>query len=227
MTVKLRPSPLPAEYRQKIPSGSRFFNLTRALKVHGLHTVCEEAKCPNRTECYSRGTLTFQILGNLCTRRCGFCAETTGQPVGIDPHLPGGERVEPTSHVHVGNRAGMLGEHGQPQPGQSISRWPNERGNLPRLKGGKLLFGCSPPFLPPSGGVRPGGSGGGLLGESRPKDREGGQAFELGAMSRVRRAVRDESSSLATCDLRLATCDFSHAGFLRASSTGALAGRAE
>lgn len=87
----MRTFPLPQLFRQKIPRGDRFFRLTKTLSDFGIHTVCQEAKCPNRTDCYSQGTLTFQILGNLCTRRCGFCAETTGLPNSIDFSEP--ERI--------------------------------------------------------------------------------------------------------------------------------------
>ena len=87
----IRPSPLPKEFRQKVPSGSTYFKLTETLRRENLHTVCEEAKCPNRTECYAAGTLTFQILGELCTRRCGFCAEKTARPNPVDESEP--ERV--------------------------------------------------------------------------------------------------------------------------------------
>lgn len=79
------------EFRQKIPSGAAFFKLTGTVERLRLNTVCEEAKCPNRTECYAQGTLTFQILGDLCTRRCGFCAEKTGKPLAVDAAEP--ERV--------------------------------------------------------------------------------------------------------------------------------------
>ena len=87
----MRNSPLPIHFRQKIPQGKTFFELTQTLADLKLNTVCEEAKCPNRTECYSRGTLTLQILGSICTRRCGFCAETTGIPGRIDRDEP--ERI--------------------------------------------------------------------------------------------------------------------------------------
>ncbi|OGR88445.1 MAG: lipoyl synthase [Elusimicrobia bacterium RIFCSPLOWO2_01_FULL_60_11] len=80
---------LGVEYRQKIPSGAAFFKVTGAIEELRLNTVCEEAKCPNRTECYAQGTLTFQILGDLCTRRCGFCAEKTGRPLSVDAAEPG------------------------------------------------------------------------------------------------------------------------------------------
>lgn len=87
-TIALRPSPLPKEFRQTIPSGPAYFKLTETLSRFNLHTVCEEAKCPNRTECYAQGTLTFQILGDLCTRRCGFCAEKTARPLAVDVSEP-------------------------------------------------------------------------------------------------------------------------------------------
>ena len=79
------------EFRRKIPSGAAFFKVTNTIEKLRLNTVCEEAKCPNRTECYAQGTLTFQILGDLCTRRCGFCAEKTGKPLAVDAAEP--ERV--------------------------------------------------------------------------------------------------------------------------------------
>ena len=79
-------SRLPAYLKQTIPSGPVFFKVQETLREQGLNTVCEEAKCPNRTHCYARGTLTFQILGSICTRKCGFCAETFGKPGAPDPH---------------------------------------------------------------------------------------------------------------------------------------------
>ncbi len=80
----MRTTALPIQFRQQIPAGKKFFTLLDVLKENRLNTVCEEAKCPNRTDCYARGTLTFQILGDLCTRRCGFCAEKTGRPESVD-----------------------------------------------------------------------------------------------------------------------------------------------
>ena len=60
-----------------------------------LHTVCEEARCPNLGECWNRGTATFMILGDVCTRACGFCAVKTGLP-GRPPELGRGRRASPT-----------------------------------------------------------------------------------------------------------------------------------
>jgi len=65
---------------------NRATKLTRDLK---LHTVCESARCPNRTRCFAEGTATFMILGNICTRNCSFCAVKHGQPQAPDPQEPG------------------------------------------------------------------------------------------------------------------------------------------
>jgi lipoic acid synthetase len=61
------------------------------VETHGLNTVCHSAHCPNIAECWSRGTATLMLLGNVCTRRCGFCAVISGKPPAYDPHEP--ERV--------------------------------------------------------------------------------------------------------------------------------------
>jgi lipoic acid synthetase len=58
------------------------------LRDSGLHTVCEEARCPNRTHCFSHGTATFLLMGDTCTRACGFCAIKSGRPDPLDPHEP-------------------------------------------------------------------------------------------------------------------------------------------
>ncbi len=85
---KFRPR-LPSYLKQSVPKGSAFGSVMGSIKEFKLNTVCEEAKCPNRTHCYERGTLTFQILGSICTRACGFCAETFGKPTDAqDPTEP-------------------------------------------------------------------------------------------------------------------------------------------
>ena len=58
------------------------------MRTNGLHTVCEEARCPNRGECFSRGTATFLLLGDVCTRACAFCDIRTGRPLPVDPLEP-------------------------------------------------------------------------------------------------------------------------------------------
>lgn len=80
--------PLPPEYKRSIPAGPLFNQVTEVLDGHALHTICVSGKCPNRGECFSRGSLAFMILGETCTRRCGFCAVKTGHPDAADPTEP-------------------------------------------------------------------------------------------------------------------------------------------
>jgi lipoic acid synthetase len=67
---------------------SELHGVKSLMREHGLHTVCEEARCPNRGECFSRGTATFLLLGDVCTRACGFCDIRNGKPAPPDPLEP-------------------------------------------------------------------------------------------------------------------------------------------
>ena len=78
------PRPKPAWLRAPFPGGERFNEITRLLRTQALNTVCEEAHCPNIGECFNQGTATFMILGDTCTRACGFCAVTSGRPAPLD-----------------------------------------------------------------------------------------------------------------------------------------------
>jgi len=75
--------PLPSEYRREIPAGPIFYKVNDVLDTGKLNTICVSGRCPNRGECFSRGSLAFMILGDLCTRHCGFCAVKAGNPGGI------------------------------------------------------------------------------------------------------------------------------------------------
>ncbi|MBL31821.1 MAG: lipoyl synthase [Flavobacteriales bacterium] len=77
--------------RVKLPSGKKFRELRNLVNNHRLHTICESGNCPNMGECWGAGTATFMILGNICTRSCGFCAVATGKPKMVDWSEP--ERV--------------------------------------------------------------------------------------------------------------------------------------
>lgn len=74
----------PAWLRAKLPHGPGFTATRKLVDDNHLHTVCQSAQCPNLGECWSRGTATVMILGNICTRSCNFCAIATGRPAGID-----------------------------------------------------------------------------------------------------------------------------------------------
>jgi lipoic acid synthetase len=80
--------PRPDWLKVKAPLGERFSHLKNLVEGQNLHTVCEEARCPNMGECWNAGTATFMILGDICTRSCGFCAVKTGKPTGLDLDEP-------------------------------------------------------------------------------------------------------------------------------------------
>jgi lipoic acid synthetase len=73
----------------RVPGGRNYVELKTIMRDLDLHTVCEEAHCPNIGECWEHRTATFMILGDVCTRACGFCAVTSGKPTGLDLHEPG------------------------------------------------------------------------------------------------------------------------------------------
>jgi lipoyl synthase len=78
----------PPWLKRRLPSGPMYGNICQALGAKGLHTVCQEAKCPNQWECFSHQTATFLILGSRCTRNCGFCAVAHGPEGPPDPEEP-------------------------------------------------------------------------------------------------------------------------------------------
>ncbi len=81
-------SRMPPWIRQELGKGEQYAHTAEAVHRHALHTVCEEARCPNRGECWSRGTATFMLLGDTCTRACGFCSVKTGRPGRVDVDEP-------------------------------------------------------------------------------------------------------------------------------------------
>src|SRR5450631_2154814 len=78
----------PEWIRVKSGSGQGYHDVKRMLREHNLHTVCEEAACPNIGECFGKGTATFMIMGDLCTRRCPFCDVGHGRPLPLDAEEP-------------------------------------------------------------------------------------------------------------------------------------------
>lgn len=84
----MSPQPLPLWIRTKSPKRNLAEPLRRELNRMGINTVCQSARCPNIGECFSRGTVTFMILGEICTRRCHFCAVKTGRGEPVDPYEP-------------------------------------------------------------------------------------------------------------------------------------------
>ncbi len=80
--------PKPKWLRVKLPTGENYRHVRSLVDQHKLHTICESGNCPNMGECWGEGTATFMILGNICTRSCGFCAVATGKPLEADPFEP-------------------------------------------------------------------------------------------------------------------------------------------
>ena len=98
-----RPQRRPDWLKVRAPSGETYENLKRLMRVKTLHTVCEEALCPNIGECWGRGTATFLMMGDVCTRSCGFCDVKTGRPAPLDWDEPRrvAEAVRAMSLHHV------------------------------------------------------------------------------------------------------------------------------
>lgn len=79
----------PKWLRVKLPTGENYRKVRGLVDEHKLHTICESGSCPNMGECWGEGTATFMILGNVCTRSCGFCGVQTGKPDAVDEFEPG------------------------------------------------------------------------------------------------------------------------------------------
>ena len=90
-TLKTEEAPrrrLPPWFKVPMPGGANYIELHNLLRQSELHTVCEEARCPNIGDCWDRRSATFMILGDVCTRRCHYCAVTTGKPLALDLEEP-------------------------------------------------------------------------------------------------------------------------------------------
>src|SRR6478609_9091573 len=78
----------PSWLKVKAPGGETYLGVKKMMRDLGLHTVCEEARCPNIGECWHHGTATFMILGDVCTRACSYCAVAHGKPAALDASEP-------------------------------------------------------------------------------------------------------------------------------------------
>ncbi len=83
-----KPAPKPSWLKIKIQTGESYNKINRLIGGLNLHTVCEEARCPNIYECWTHGTATFMLMGDICTRHCGFCAVGKGEPLPLDAEEP-------------------------------------------------------------------------------------------------------------------------------------------
>ncbi len=87
-TTQEVPVKKPSWLRVKLPTGEAYKKVRGLVSEHKLHTICESGNCPNMGECWGAGTATFMILGNICTRSCGFCSVATGKPLAVDVFEP-------------------------------------------------------------------------------------------------------------------------------------------
>lgn len=94
--VEVKPKK-PNWLKVKLPIGEDYKHVRNLVDKHQLHTICESGNCPNMGECWGEGTATFMILGNICTRSCGFCAVATGRPLAVDWDEP--QRVAEAIHL--------------------------------------------------------------------------------------------------------------------------------
>ena len=102
----IKPKPKPKWLRVKLPTGKKYKELRGLVDKYDLHTICTSGSCPNMGECWSEGTATFMILGNVCTRSCGFCgvkcgcgcAPATNTPTHPQAHTPN-SHISPPSHT--------------------------------------------------------------------------------------------------------------------------------
>jgi len=144
--VSVDPSqPKPEWLKVRFPGGPEYLRLKGLMREQRLHTVCEEARCPNIGECWEAGTATFMILGDTCTRSCGFCAVKSGRPIGLD-------RLEPIRVAqavrHMGLRHAVVtsvNRDDQPDGGAAIFAETIRR--IRRLSPGTSVEVLIPDFL--------------------------------------------------------------------------------
>ena len=102
MQIELNVIKRPDWVRATAPGGPNYTHLLNLVDDLKLHTVCQSARCPNMGECWEKGTATFMILGDVCTRACGFCAVKTGRPTELDWAEP--QRVAQAGHKLAGHQ---------------------------------------------------------------------------------------------------------------------------
>lgn len=111
----------PEWLKTKLQSDVQFVHVNNIVKEHGLHTICASGRCPNMSECWNKGTATFMILGEICTRSCKFCNVITGRPLAVDPHEP--EKVAESIHLMNLKHAVVTSVDRDELPDQGASHW--------------------------------------------------------------------------------------------------------
>ncbi|MFA5045807.1 MAG: lipoyl synthase [Paludibacter sp.] len=111
----------PEWLKTRLQSDVQFVHVNNIVKEHGLHTICASGRCPNMSECWNKGTATFMILGEICTRSCKFCNVITGRPLAVDPLEP--EKVAESIHLMNLKHAVVTSVDRDELPDQGASHW--------------------------------------------------------------------------------------------------------
>ena len=111
----------PEWLKTRLHSDVQFVHVNNIVKEHGLHTICASGRCPNMSECWNKGTATFMILGEICTRSCKFCNVITGRPLAVDPLEP--EKVAESIHLMNLKHAVVTSVDRDELPDQGASHW--------------------------------------------------------------------------------------------------------
>lgn len=143
-SAPIKKSGKPDWLRVKLPIGESYRQVRSLVDTHKLHTICESGNCPNMGECWGEGTATFMILGNICTRSCGFCAVATGRPDAVDWDEP--QRVAEAIHLMKVKHAVITSVDRDELPDQGSTIWFNTIRAVQTLNPGTTLETLIPDF---------------------------------------------------------------------------------
>lgn len=143
-SAPIKKSGKPDWLRVKLPIGESYRQVRSLVDTHKLHTICESGNCPNMGECWGEGTATFMILGNICTRSCGFCAVATGRPEAVDWDEP--QRVAEAIHLMKVKHAVITSVDRDELPDQGSTIWFNTIRAVQTLNPGTTLETLIPDF---------------------------------------------------------------------------------
>lgn len=143
-SAPIKKSGKPEWLRVKLPIGESYRQVRSLVDTHKLHTICESGNCPNMGECWGEGTATFMILGNICTRSCGFCAVATGRPEAVDWDEP--QRVAEAIHLMKVKHAVITSVDRDELPDQGSTIWFNTIRAVQTLNPGTTLETLIPDF---------------------------------------------------------------------------------
>lgn len=134
----------PEWLKTRLQSDVQFVHVNNIVKEHGLHTICASGRCPNMSECWNKGTATFMILGEICTRSCKFCNVITGRPLTVDPLEP--EKVAESIHLMNLKHAVVTSVDRDELPDQGAAHWAATIRSIKRVNPNTTLEVLIPDF---------------------------------------------------------------------------------